>query len=416
MSAIWMVGGGSETLPGIRRAQELGLFVVVSDGDPKAPGLRIADHAVVASTYDVEATLESARRFQATRGGLRGVLCLGTDVPVTVARVAEALGLPGISPESARLATDKLAMKEKLAADGVPVPWFRPLRDARELARLLRQEGPPLVIKPVDSRGARGVLQIGAGSDLEWAFETSRGYSPTGRVMVERFLAGPQLSTESLVLDGVAHTVGIADRNYENLARFAPYVIEDGGEMPSAIPDALRARVGELVARAAASLGVRTGVVKGDLVVSGGEPAVIELAARPSGGCFCTHLIPLSTGVDFVEQAIRVALGETPPAAALAPTRSRGAAIRFLFPEPGVVTKIRGVPELIDRPDLAFFELRVGQGDVVPPLESHVGRAGLVITTGETREEAVRSAREAAAGLTLETRPLPVAARSARRR
>jgi hypothetical protein len=80
------------------------------------------------------------------------------------------------------------------------------------------------------------------------------------------------------------------------------------------------------------------------------------------------------------------------------------------------VTKIRGVPELIDRPDLAFFELRVGQGDVVPPLESHVGRAGLVITTGETREEAVRSAREAAAGLTLETRPLPVAARSARRR
>ena len=80
----------------------------------------------------------------------------------------------------------------------------RAVGSAAELAAL---EG-PLIVKPVDSRGARGVIRLGAGVDPEWAFAAARAESPTGRVMAERFLDGPQVSTESLVIGGVAHTVG----------------------------------------------------------------------------------------------------------------------------------------------------------------------------------------------------------------
>ena len=85
-------------------------------------------------------------------------------------------------------------------------------------------------------------------------------------------------------------------------------MIEDGGELPTRHDPA---PIADVVQRAAASLGVRDGVVKGDIVIHDGRPHVIELAARLSGGYLCTHEIPLSTGVDFVGCAIRVALGDT---------------------------------------------------------------------------------------------------------
>ena len=388
---LLFVSGGIEAVPAIARARQMGLRVAVSDGAADAPGMALADERLVVSTYDVAGTVAAARGLD-----LDGVICVASDVPQTVAGVAEAFGLPGVTPESAALATDKLAMKERFARDGVPVPWFTPVQSAGELAAL---EG-PLIVKPVDSRGARGVIRMTPGLDPEWAFAAARAESPTGRVMAERFLAGPQVSTESLVIDGVAHTVGLADRNYEHLERFAPYVIEDGGELPTR-HDA--AALGAVVQRAAASLGVRDGVVKGDIVVHDGRAHVIELAARLSGGYLCTHEIPLSTGVDFVGCAIRVALGEPPDPAELVPRYARGVAQRWLFPPPGRVVAIAGADDVEARPEVELCELRVAVGDTVPPVTSHPSRAGVVIATGHTREQAVDAARRAVGAITIAT-------------
>jgi biotin carboxylase len=388
---LLFVSGGIEAVPAIARAKQMGLRVVVSDGAAEAPGMALADERLVVSTYDVAGTVAAARGL-----GLDGVICVASDVPQTVAGVAEAFGLPGVTPESATLATDKLAMKERFARDGVPIPWFAPVGSSAELAAI---EG-PLILKPVDSRGARGVIRMTAGLDPEWAFTAARTESPTGRVMAERFLDGPQVSTESLVIDGVAHTVGLADRNYEHLERFAPYVIEDGGELPTRhAADAIAA----VVQQAATSLGVRDGIVKGDIVIHDGRPHVIELAARLSGGYLCTHEIPLSTGVDFVGCAIRVALGEAPDAAELVPRSARGVAQRWLFPPAGRVVAISGADDVGARPEIELCELRVAVGDTVPPVTSHPSRAGVVIATGPTREQAIAAARSAVEAITIAT-------------
>src|SRR5258708_790235 len=128
--------------------------------------------------------------------------------------------------------------------------------------------------------------------------------------MVEEFHAGQQISTESILLEGVAYTPGLADRNYEFLDRFAPHIIENGGDLPTRLSAEEQQSIRDLIQQAAASMGVRNGVVKGDVVFHVGKPFIIELATRLSGGYFCTHEIPLSTGVDFVGGAIRLALGE----------------------------------------------------------------------------------------------------------
>lgn len=395
---ILFVGGSVETLPGIRLAKSMGLHVVVSDVNEKAPGILEADASLISSTYDIHASVKAAREYHDKVRPIDGVLCLATDVPLTVASIAAELGLPGIPVESARIVTDKLAMKEFLVARGVPMPWYSPVNNVAELQKIVDERGFPLVIKPVDSRGARGVLRLTAGIDLDWAYSVSQSYSPTSRVMVEEYLDGPQISSESLIVDGVVYTIGFSDRNYEFLDRYAPHIIENGGDLPSFLSNPDQESLCDTVSKAAYCLGIENGVIKGDLVLSEGKPYVIEVALRLSGGYFCTHEIPLNTGVDFVGNAIRLSLGEVINKSELLPKKNRMVCQRYLFPEPGIVEDI-SIPSWINNdPDIALYEVRVKKGDTITAPVHHPARAGVVIATGmdrnDARERAERAIRE----------------------
>lgn len=402
---LLIVNAGTESITGIELAKSMGLHVVASDVNPEAPGFAVADDTLVASTYNAEATVAAATRYQREVRPIDGVMCIASDVPLTVASVAAALGLPGISVESARLATDKFAMKQRFAGDGVPIPWFSAVESANHLKALVAAEGLPLVIKPVDSRGSRGVLRLLPGTDLAWAYETAKGHSPTGRVMLERFLPGPQVSTESLVIDGVSYTPGFSDRNYEYLERYAPHIIENGGQLPSHLDDRTQQAVRDLVQQAALSMGIRNGVVKGDIVVTEGKPHVIELAARLSGGYFCTHEIPLNTGVDLVGAAIRQTLGEPLAPEDLLPKFSKPVAQRYFFPKPGIVTAVNGLAAFSNHPDVAYLEIRVKPGDRIGQINSHPARAGVVITTGHTRDSAIALAERVVSDISIDVQP-----------
>ena len=323
-------------MPGIQRAKEMGLHVVVSDGNPNAPGFALADDRIVVSTYDVDGTVEAAQRYHRTVRPVDGVICIVADVPLTVASVAHALELPGITIETAQFASDKLAMKERFIQKGVPVPWFRRVESISHLRRIVSDYGFPIVLKPVDSRGARGVLRLTESTDLDRAYEHSVSFSPSGRVMVEEYLNGPQISTESAIVNGHA---GFTDRNYEFLDRFAPFIIENGGHQPSILTTEQQSAVSRLAERAAIAMGITTGIAKGDMVFTKDGPKVIEIATRLSGGWFSTDQIPLATGVDLIGVAIKLALGEKVGEEDLMPRYHKGVAIRYFSPEPGRIVR-----------------------------------------------------------------------------
>ncbi len=402
---LLIVSGGREALPGIRIAKEMGLHVIVSDISPKAPGFSLADDTLLASTYDVEESVSAANRYHRSKRPINGVMCIASDVPLTVANIANVLDLPGISVEAAALASDKIAMKRKFAGDGVPVPWFMQVESPGHLRKLIYEHDYPLVLKPADSRGARGVLRLSVDVDPEWAFREAVKYSPTGRVMIERFLSGPQVSTESMILDGVAYTPGFSDRNYEYMEKYAPYIIENGGDLPSFLPNGLQENIRKLVQRAAKSMGVVNGVVKGDIVVHKGVPHVIELAARLSGGYFCSHLIPLNTGVDFIKQAIRLALGEKPQSSELVPRFKKSVCQRYIFPHEGQISSISGFEEVSTRPEIAFAEITVSRGDIIGAIDSHPARVGNVIAVGGNRQETISNAKAAVNDIKIMTMP-----------
>jgi len=394
MKTLWIVSGGAEAVPGIQLAKMMGLYVVVSDGSSQAPGRTFADDFVQVSTYDVKKTVDAALRYNQTVRTLDGIICIAADVPLTVASISEKLGLPGIPIAAAKLAADKLAMKNCFAEAALPIPWFCQVESVNHLRKLVKKKGYPIVIKPVDSRGARGVLRLTSGINIEWAFQHALSFSPTQRVMIEEYLEGPQISTESLMLDGRGFTPGFADRNYEFLEQFAPYIIENGGEQPSALSKKQQKAVKDCAEQAALAMGIKSGVAKGDLVLTKSGPKVIEMAARLSGGWFCTDQIPIGTGVDLVGAAIRLALGEAVSSDDLIPHFNKGVAIRYFFPPHGKVLAIEGAESFKKKSWVHRIGFFVAPGDTIGTATDHTQRAGFVITIGKTRKQAVNRAQK----------------------
>lgn len=401
---LLIVSGGIEAADAARRAKEMGHTVVVSDRDPEAPGFAFADSCLIADVYGADETAAAAERYNRKIRKIDGVICVAADAPVTAAKVAERLRLPGLPVHVAELACDKLAMKKCFRSAGVAVPWFAEVSTPQELQRIAIERGRDLVIKPVDSRGSRGVQRIAQVDDMAKAFMLARSHSPSERVMVEQYLEGPQVSTESIVLDGVCHTPGFSDRNYEFLERYAPFFIENGGDLPSHLPADIQQKVKDLVARAASAMGVTNGTVKGDIVVHKGEPYVIELAARLSGGFFCTREIPLNTGVDFIGAAINVALGEKVTAEDLTPKHQKAVIQRYVFPAPGTVMSVEGAEDASRIPGIAQVVVTARKGDVILPAGDKRPSAAMVLATGETREMALKAADDALALIRIQTR------------
>jgi biotin carboxylase len=255
----------------------------------------------------------------------------------------------------------------------------------------------------VDSRGSRGVQRIAQVADLTKAFMLAREHSPTDRVMVEEYLEGPQVSTESVVVNGRCFTPGFSDRNYEYLERYAPFFIENGGDLPSRLPDEIQFRVRNVVAKAARALGVTDGTVKGDIVIHNGQPYVIELAARLSGGFFCTREIPLNTGVDFLGAALKLAVGDEVSDEELEPKHLTPVIQRYAFPDPGKVVRIAGADEARRISGVAEVVVTAKPGDVIPPAGDKRPSAAMVLATGASRETALQAANDALACLKIET-------------
>lgn len=402
-----IVGGGAEQESAYRLARSAGHRVVCTDASPSAPCVGLADDFLRASTRDPSETVRALERYVQEGGRVDGVMTIANDVPLTVATVAEHFGLPGHTVASARLAADKVLMKDAFRDAGVACPGYWTVDSLDALRDVVHREGlSDFVLKPIDGRGARGVLILRQGDDLAWAWSESSSWSERPVLLVERFVPGLQISSESFLVDGVAYTPALAERNYDRLDQFRPFAIEDGGTIPAPVDETLRERIDRLIEAGAAALGVRDGIVKGDLVVApDGTPMIIELALRLSGGWFASDQIVAATGVNLVEAVITQALGDAVAPTSLRPTRQRATAIRYWFPSSGRIVSIDGQSEVSASLGVLRWGMFRDVGDMQPVVRSHPDRFGFVLVEGEDRTRAIALLRDAMARLAVVTKP-----------
>lgn len=403
MKTLLIIGGGIEQVPAYKAAKKRGLTVVGTDRNIDAPGLKLADNVIQASTRDANETVEKVERFSKIHK-IDGVMTIANDVPYTVACVARILKLPSISVESAEKFRDKSLMKEAFGNSNIACPPFWNITNVEDIKNVLCEDSDvKYVLKPVDGRGAGGVLLIDQNTDLSWAFNESLEYSDSGRLILEKYTEGIQLSTESFIHKGVCYTASISERNYDRLDQFKPNIIEDGGTIPAQLPEKILNQIDNLILGGAKALGVEQGIIKGDIVINtNGSPEIIELAARISGGWFASHQILSASGIDLINVVISYSLNEIIEKSELLPKYSRGSAIRFWFPEPGIIKNINGESKLKQIPGLVKYGFYRETGDIQPEIKKHSDRFGYVITEGENRDEAIHRAELAISSVNFE--------------
>lgn len=383
---LLLLGAGLEQTLALDQAKQLGYRVIAVDGNPKAPGLQLADVGIAANIKDAEAMIAVGREH-----AVDGVFCHAVEIPGITARVAQALNTPGLTPEIADRATNKAQRIQRFKEAGVPCADFRFAVSKAELTAAARELGFPLVIKPVDNAGSRGVRIVTQAADLEAAYEEACGFSQQAGVLLEEVLSGPEISTEAVVFQGHIHPFAFADRNYERNPEHFPYFVEDGINFPSQLPDDIQAQVTRTAMQAIEALEIDFGAAKGDLILHNGKVKVIEMASRSSGGWFGAGSIPIATGGNMLKPLIQMAVGDTPDLEAIKPRFQKPCAQRYWIPaKPGTVTQVSGLEAAAAAPGVMMFTpFPPAVGDRIQKAANNAQRFAQVICTGETLQEAI---------------------------
>lgn len=387
MKKIMILGASILQLPAIEKAIEMGLEVIVVDMNPAAVGFGVNGvKKEIISTIDTPAILEAAKRHQ-----INGIMTLASDMPMqSVAVVSRELGLVGISEDTALKATNKAYMRDALKKAGVPVPLYFRVKGKEEFKKAVdqvRSVGYKCIVKPADNSGSRGVDLLKEDRDLDAAYDYTVQYSRSGEIVVEEFMEGPEVSVETIAVDGDIHVIQITDK----LTTGAPYFVEMGHSQPSQLSGGTKKRIAEVAIAANKAIGIQNGPSHTEIKVTGDGPKIVELGARLGGDCITTHLVPLSTGVNMVECSIRIVLGEKPD---LDPKWEKGSAIRYLKTETGIVQEITGLQEAESIHGVAQVSVVHGVGESVGEIKSSVDRVGFVIAEAEDASRAVEIAEK----------------------
>ncbi|MDQ3518482.1 MAG: ATP-grasp domain-containing protein [Gemmatimonadota bacterium] len=357
---------------------------------------------------DPDRAAEQARTF-ADEFPLTAVFGVDDNTTLVAAAVAAELCLPSVPVRAARVARDKQLQRSTLAECGLPVPGFT-AHDIAEPAEVVAQSAPyPCVIKPVALSASRGVMRadsaeefvrmharlarILAAPDVQ-SRRSSSQCTVERRYLVERFIPGPEVALEGLLVDGELHVLALFDKP-DPLD--GPFFEETIYITPSRLPADTRQSITQCVKRAAHAMGLDRGPVHTELRVNEGGVWMIELAARPIGGRCSDALRFGETGAISLEEVLLGhALGRVPPV----PAREQCASGVMMIPTPaaGVLREVRFVEEARRVPGVTDLVITAHIGQRLVPLPEGSRYLGFIFARSRTPAEvetALRRAHEA---------------------
>lgn len=384
MKKLMIVGASVLQLPAILKAKEMGLNVVVVDFNPQAIGIPYADKYYNASTMDEDAVLAAAEDYKPD-----GIMTLATDMPMRgVAKTSDKLNLHSINYETAVKATDKYDMIKAFKEHNVPSPWFFVVDTLEELKTHEADVTFPCIIKPTDNAGSHGVAKVYSFQELLDNYEYAHSCSRHGKVIIEEFLDGPEVSVEVMVVNGVVNILQITDK----ITTEAPHFVELGHTQPSQLPMDTQEAIRKVTVAACKAIGIDKGPAHVEMKVTKRGPVMIELGARMGGDNITTHLVPLSTGIDMVGSTIKAALGEEPD---IEPSLHCGSAIRYFQVPFGTIKAIENVDEAKQIPGVKQITFTKEVGEESTPIHCSNDRIGFVIAQGATAKDAIKACEEA---------------------
>lgn len=305
MKKILIIGAGFLQDFVIRKAKSMGYTVHAVDADPNAIGFRRADKHEVINIIDEKACLAYAKREN-----IDGVLTAATDYGVlTAAYIAREMNLPGLNYDSAALIKNKYRVRKRLFEAHVDDTELAYEVDAdTDIAELSEKLTFPVMVKPCDGSGSRGAARADKPEQLETACKNAMSSSVTHRAEIETFITGREYGAESYVINGEAHVLGIMKKQMTK----PPYYAELGHAIPTDLPAEIEEKAINCVKKALKALGVNFGSVNMDMLITAeGNVHIVDIGARMGGNMIGSCIIPYGTGIDYVANMIRGAVGDT---------------------------------------------------------------------------------------------------------
>lgn len=370
MKKLLMLGGGFLQKYVIRKAKTLGYYVLCLDADPNAVGFAIADEHAVINIVDEEACLAYARDKQ-----VDGVLTAATDFSVlTMSRIAEELHLPGINYQSAKVIKNKALVRKRLFeanADDTGISYE--IDSVDDIADILPKIKFPVMMKPVDGSGSRGASKVEKTEDFVKAAVFAMNGSITHRAVAEPFIEGKEYGVESFVDNGVIHVLGVMQKDMT----LPPYYAELGHAIPSGLTPELETKVKLCVYRAIFALGVNHGSVNMDLLITNeGNVHIVDVGARMGGNLIGSHIIPMGTGIDYMGNMIRAAVGD---ATNWKPEwQPKPVATKLLALTPGIIKKLPNFDQIAAEYNVQI-EHHLHVGDTITPYRTNLDGCGYVV-------------------------------------
>lgn len=381
-----VLAAGLLQIPVIKKAREMGYYVIAVDDDPNAPGMALADKAIVPGGLMNEEKLVAIAKEEQ----IDGVIHPCSEVAMNVmGRINDELHLSGISKEIAIRATNKHLMREAFETYGAPSPKSILTKDEEDAWNTFCNEfDTNAILKPSRNSGSRGVAKVEKGISKDTfvdlyrrALEESRDH----QVLIEQFIEGPEFSVEVIVWNGEPHVLAVTDKKTTE----APYFVELGHNQPSVFPEDIQQKLKDGAIAGIKALGLSNCAAHCELKVQNGEAYLMEIGARMGGDFISTELTPLSTGIDMVAATISVVLGMAPN---LQPTEEKhGVCIRYFTPKPGKFVAIENGESL---KDVHVYDAEIYHkvGDVIPEVKSSLDRSGHVIVTDVDAPSAIKRA------------------------
>ncbi len=306
MKKLLLLGGSRYAIPVIETAHKLGIYVITCDYLPNNIAHKYSDEYCNISIIDKEATLEAARNLN-----IDGVMSFACDPGVvTAAYIAEKLGLPfQCSYESAVILQDKGLFRDFLAKNNFNVPHAKRYTDKKSPFADIDFFNWPVIVKPVDSAGSKGVSRVDSVEDLNKAIEIAIDNSHNGVFIIEDFLTfeGYHSSADPFSIDGELKFVTYSDHLFDREAD-NPY-IPAKTIWPSTMKKEHQQTLTEETQRLIKLLNMKTGIYNIETCVGvGGKPYIMEVSPR-GGGCKIAEIQKMAFGVDLIENEVRKAVG-----------------------------------------------------------------------------------------------------------
>ena len=381
IAAPWLasVGAGRWQLSGIRAARDNGISVLAMDGDPDAPGLAVADSAMVVDIRDPKVVVDAV---VASEIQIAGAISFAAEVGMrAVGALRDRFSLPGPRFKVMEQLTDKAKQRHAWEMADLENPRFwRIIEDLQQGYAAISDADEPVIIKPVDSAGSRGVTRLDGDAhknEQRAALERALSGSQSQRAIVESVLPGREYTVETFADGETTHVLAVTVK--KKVANTGDTVANELAT-PDDPPDVLDA-IGKTACQALEAVGYREGPGHVEIMYAAGlAPALIEAAGRGAGFMVFERFVPLTSGYDILAACVAQAIGRQ---VRYSPATKQAGVIRFFPSKPGRVRAYAGFEQANDCDGVEAGSF-VNVGDTMSAAESDGDRLGYILATGPT--------------------------------